>query len=271
MCVYTIYKNKFYIYNSAIHFFHVKMMKNKLFSSPLIISCIILAILTLSTHSSADNVSPANPIPPSIICKSTPYPGFCKSMLVPNSNSSSNAYDHSLFSVQKSLSAARKFLSLINKYLRGSRNLTITAVRALDDCKFLAELNIDYLMSSFVIVNGTSSKTLSVFEADEVQTLLSSILTNSQTCVDGLQATASAWSVRKGILSPLTNDTRLFSVSLALFTKASVPKRKKPSHSTGKHLTFQNGRLNFKMSAKNQEILNVFSNRRLLQTDDNDN
>ncbi|CAA3026127.1 probable pectinesterase pectinesterase inhibitor 7 [Olea europaea subsp. europaea] len=248
------------------------MMKNKLFSSPLIISCIILAVLTLSTHSSADNVSPANPVPPSTICKSTPYPGFCKSMLVPNSNSSSNAYDYGLFSVRKSLSAARKFLSLINRYLRGSRNLTITAVRALEDCKFLAELNIDYLMSSFVTVNGTPSKTLPVLEADDVQTLLSGILTNSQTCVDGLQATASAWSVRKGILSPLTNDTRLFSVSLALFTRAWVPKKKKkPSHSTGKHLTFQNGRLNFKMSAKNQEILNAVSNRRLLQTDDNDN
>ncbi|CAI9774303.1 unnamed protein product [Fraxinus pennsylvanica] len=244
------------------------MMKNKLFFSPIIISCIILAVLTLSTQSSADNTSPANPVPPSTICKSTPYPGFCKSMLVPNSNSSSNAYDYGLFSVRKSLSTARKFLSLINKYLRRSRNLTITAVRALEDCKFLAELNIDFLISSFVTVNGTSSKTLPVFEADDVQTLLSGILTNSQTCVDGLQATASAWSVRNGILLPLTNDTRLFSVSLALFTRAWVPKRKKPAHSTGKHLTFQNGRLNLKMSAKNLEILNTVSNRRLLQTND---
>ncbi|KAL2556641.1 putative pectinesterase/pectinesterase inhibitor 41 [Forsythia ovata] len=248
------------------------MKENKLFFSPSIISCILLAVLTLSTQSSADNVSPANPVTPSTICKSTPYPTFCKSLLVPNSNSSSNVYDYGLFSVRKSLSTAQKFLSLIEKYLRRKRDLTITAVRALEDCKFLAELNIDYLMNSFLTVNGISSKTLPVFEADDVQTLLSGILTNTQTCVDGLQATASAWSVREGILSPLSNDTRLFSVSLALFTKAWVPKKKnKPSqsHPTAKHLTFQNGRLNLKMSAKNQEILNTVSNRRLLQINDN--
>ncbi|CAI9767835.1 unnamed protein product [Fraxinus pennsylvanica] len=245
------------------------MIENKLLFSPLIISCILLTVLTLFTQSSADNVSPANPVPPSTICKSTPYPTFCKSVLVPNSNSSSSAYDYSLFSFRKSLSAARKFLTLINKNLQRSRDLTITAVRALEDCKFLAELNVDYLMNSFITVNGTSSKTLPLSKTDDVQTLLSAVLTNSQTCVDGLQATASAWSVRKWILSPLTNDTRLFSVSLALFTKAWVLKmKKKPSHPTGKHLTFENGRLSLKMSAKNQEILNTVSNRSLLQTHD---
>lgn len=141
--------------------------------------------------------------------------------------------------------------------------MTITAVRALEDGKFLAELNIDYLMNSFITVNGTLSKTLPVLKADDVQTLLSGVLANSQTCVDGLQATASAGSVRKWILSPLTNDTRLFSVSLALFTKAWVlKKKKKPSQPTGNHLTFQNGRLNLKM----QEILDAVSNRSRIPT-----
>ncbi|CAI9775594.1 unnamed protein product [Fraxinus pennsylvanica] len=50
-------------------------------------------------------------------------------MLVSNSNSSSNVYDYGLFSVQKSLSTARIFLTLVNEYLQGSRNLTIIAQR----------------------------------------------------------------------------------------------------------------------------------------------
>ncbi|KAI3449455.1 hypothetical protein Pfo_006120 [Paulownia fortunei] len=230
------------------------MAKNLLYS-PFIIFCILFLLPVFFSHSAADT-PPANPVPPSKICKSTPYPSFCNTVL-PTTNSSSNVYDYGRFSVRKSLSAAKKFLSLIEKYLRKFKNLTITAVRALEDCKFLAQCNIDNLIT------------------DDIQTLLSAILTNTQTCIDGLQATASAWSIRNGILSPLSNDTRLYSVSLALFTKGWVPKgKKRPSfnHPTSrKQLKSRNGRLNLKMSARNQEIYRTVNNRRLLQADDGNN
>ncbi|KAL0435909.1 UNVERIFIED_CONTAM: putative pectinesterase/pectinesterase inhibitor 7 [Sesamum radiatum] len=243
-----------------------KNPKNLLFSSFLL--CILFLLSFFFSQSSADT-PPSTPVPPSKVCKSTPFPSFCNTVL-PAANSSANVYDYGRFSVRKSLSAARKFLALIEKYLRKSKQLTITAVRALEDCKFLAESNIDNLMSSFQIVDQTS-KTLSVLEADDVQTLLSAILTNTQTCIDGLQATASAWSVRNGILSPLSNDTRLYSVSLALFTKGWVPKKKnRPSFSSPagrKQLKMRNGSLNLKMSARNQAIYRTVNNRRLLQAD----
>ncbi|KAL0389656.1 UNVERIFIED_CONTAM: putative pectinesterase/pectinesterase inhibitor 7 [Sesamum calycinum] len=244
-----------------------KNPRNLLFS-PFPLLCILFLLSFFFSQSSAD-APPASPVPPSKVCKSTPFPSFCNTVL-PASNSSANVYDYGRFSVRKSLSAARKFLSLIEKYLRKSKQLTITAVRALEDCKFLAESNIDNLMSSFQIVDQTS-RTLSVLEADDVQTLLSAILTNTQTCIDGLQATASAWSVRNGILSPLSNDTRLYSVSLALFTKGWVPKKKnRPSFSNPagrKQLKMRNGSLNLKMSARNQAIYRTVNNRRLLQAD----
>lgn len=248
-----------------------KHLKNLLFSAfPLL--C-ILFLLSISFSQTSADTPPATPVPPSKLCKSTPFPSFCNTVL-PSSNSSANVYDYGRFSVRKSLSAARKFLSLIEKYLRKSKQLTITAVRALEDCKFLAESNIDHLMSSFQIVDQTS-KTLSVLEADDVQTLLSAILTNTQTCIDGLQATASAWRVRNGILSPLSNDTRLYSVSLALFTKGWVPKKKsRPSSSIPagrKQLKMRNGSLNLKMSARNQAIYSTVNKRRLLQADSGDN
>ncbi|XP_073148978.1 probable pectinesterase/pectinesterase inhibitor 7 [Henckelia pumila] len=206
--------------------------------------------------SSSADTPPSSPVAPSTLCKSTPDPSFCNTVL-PSGNSSSNVYDYGRFSVRKSLSAAQRFLSLIMKYLGKSNNLTTTAIRALQDCKFLAECNIDYLTTSFETVSRKSG-ILDVLEADDVQTLLSAILTNTQTCVDGLQATASAWSVRKGILTPLSNDTRLYSVSLALFTKGWVPnKRKKSSDPTRKPLQLQNGRLNLRFSSP--------ENRRLLQ------
>ncbi|TMW84427.1 hypothetical protein EJD97_025230 [Solanum chilense] len=214
--------------------------------------------------------APNTPVPPSVICKSTPYPSFCKSSVLPPSESpnNENVYSYGRKSIRKSLSSARKFLSLIEKYLRKSKQLTITAVRALEDCQFLAVLNMDYLSSSLKTVNATSN-ILPVLLADDVQTLLSAILTNTQTCLDGLQETSSAWSLRNGLVAPLSNDTKLFSVSLALFTKGWVPIKKNKSkfHRVDKNL-FKNGRLPLKMSQRNQAIFERVGRRKLLQEDE---
>lgn len=237
------------------------MAKNPLFSLYFVFPLVLLSL----SQSHAQT-----PSPPSKICKSTPYPSYCAAVL-PTTNSSSTVYDYGRFSIRKSLSEARKFSSLIDNYLRKSKSLTIFAIRALQDCKFLAQCNLDYLTTSLQIVDKTS-QTLPAARADDVQTLLSAILTNTQTCIDGLQATASAWSVRNGILTPLSNDTRLYSVSLALVTKGWVPpkKRHKPSNynpAIRKHL-MRNGKLNLKMSDKNRAVYRtVNNNRRLLQAD----
>ncbi|KAG6433401.1 hypothetical protein SASPL_105015 [Salvia splendens] len=211
--------------------------------------------------------------PPSKLCKSTPYPSFCNSIL-PTTNSSSTVYDYSRFSVRRSISAALKFLALVDKNLHQSTTtLTTPATRALQDCQFLAQSSIDNLITSFQIVNKTS-QTLTPSRVDDVQTLLSATLTNTQTCIDGLQAAAAAWSLRNGILTPLSNDTRLYSVSLALFTRGWAPsphsKRKKSRNPSARKHLMRNGKLNVRMSNVNREVyrrVNGNGNRRLLQDD----
>lgn len=236
------------------------MAHKQLFSLFLHLS-ILLFLSLLSSHSYAQT--------PSTICSSTPDPSFCKTVL-PTTNSSSTIYDYGRFSVRKSLSAAQKFLSLIEKHLRNSKTLTTTATRALQDCKFLAQSNIDNLITSFQIVNKTS-QILSVHQADDIQTLLSAILTNTQTCMDGVRSASSSWSLTNGVITPLSNDTRLFSVSLALFTKGWVPKKRRkasPRHPS-KRLKLKNGRLNLEISGQNRAIYRaVNNNRKLLQVDD---
>ncbi|XP_051142215.1 probable pectinesterase/pectinesterase inhibitor 7 [Andrographis paniculata] len=183
----------------------------------------------------------------------------------PPTISAATVYDSGRLSARQSLAAARRFLTLIERQLlRHSKTLTITAIRALEDCKFLAQCNIDDLLAALQIIDNTS-QILPADEADGVQTLLSATLTNVQTCIDGIQATSSTWTIRNGILSPLSNDTKLYSLSLALFTKGWVPKNRKKVNSGGrrKHLRLPN----LKMSARNQAILQtVNKNRRLLQT-----
>ncbi|KAA8543077.1 hypothetical protein F0562_021428 [Nyssa sinensis] len=240
-------------------------MASKLFFSSLTICSILILLPLLSSLSSAD-VPPSSPVSPGTICRSTPYPSFCRSVL-PNNNSA-NVYEYGRSSVRKSLSSARKFLSLIDKYLQQSSTLTTSAIHALQDCQLLAQLNMDFLLSSFKTVNSTAT-TLPILKADDVQTLLSAILTNTQTCLDGLRDTAESWSVKNGLYIPLANDTRLYSVSLALFTKGWVPKNKKGTLKPHKkHLPFRKGRLPLKMSSQNQAIYESVSRRKLLQASD---
>ncbi|XP_015951177.1 probable pectinesterase/pectinesterase inhibitor 41 [Arachis duranensis] len=217
----------------------------------------------------SSDTPPSTPITPTNLCKSTPDPNYCKSVLPPTKNA--NVYYYGRFSVKSSISQATKFLSLVNKYLQRSNTLSVPAIRALQDCKTLGELNLDFLTSSFQTVNKTT-RVLGSYQADDIQNLLSAILTNQQTCLDGLQEASSAWSVKNGLSVPLSNDTKLYSVSLALFTKGWVPKTKNKVGTsssvqvTRKQLGFKNGRMPpMQMSSQTRAIYESVSRRNLLE------
>ncbi|KAK4282522.1 hypothetical protein QN277_013886 [Acacia crassicarpa] len=225
-----------------------------------------LLLLPLFTTLAFADTSPSTPISPGTACSSTPDPSYCNSVLPPNQKG--NVYDYGRLSVSKSLSQSRKFLTLVDKYLQRRSALPAAAVRALEDCRTLGELNYDFLSNSFQTVNKTT-RLLPSLQADNIQTLLSAILTNQQTCLDGLKDTASAWSVKNGLSVPLSNDTKLYSVSLALFSKGWVPNAKKKTTAfqpTKKQLAFGNGRLPLKMSSRNLAIYRSVSQRKMLQS-----
>lgn len=243
--------------------FNIMAFKLNIFLSFNIIIFLLPLLYSTTLAKDTDTSTPS-------ICNSTPYPNLCSSSLQTN-NHTANVYDYGRFSVRKSLSAAHKFLRLIEKYLHKPSTLTTGAIRALEDCHLLAQLNIDFLSSSSQIVEKT--QTLSTLQADDVQTLLSAILTNTQTCLDGLQETASSWRLKNGISTPLSNyDTKLYSVSLALFKKGWVHKKKKgPSSTTSKkHGALQNGHFSLKMSKKNKVIFETVGRRKLLQDTDSE-
>ncbi|KAG4995830.1 hypothetical protein JHK85_027269 [Glycine max] len=225
---------------------------------------VIILIFLPSLLALAD-ITPNTSVSPGTICKSTPDPSYCNSVLPPQNG---NVYEYGRFSVRKSLSQATNFLNLVNRYLQLQRrsSLSTPAIHALEDCQSLAELNIDFLSSSLETVNRTT-KFLPTSQADDIQTLLSAILTNQQTCLEGLQATASAWRLKNGLSVPLSNDTKLYSVSLALFTKGWVPENANVTafQPSAKHRGFRNGRLPLKMSSTTRAIYESVSRRKLLQ------
>ncbi|KAE8789019.1 putative pectinesterase/pectinesterase inhibitor 41 [Hordeum vulgare] len=163
---------------------------------------------------------PSTPVPPATACNDTTDPTFCRSVLPANGTNS--LYTYGRFS---------------------AASLSDAAVAALQDCQLLSGLNIDFLSAAGATLNTTKSTLLDP-QAEDVQTLLSAILTNQQTCADGLQAAASAWSVRSGLAVPMANSTKLYSISLSLFTRAWVPrgKGKKPRASSSTKPPRQHGR-----------------------------
>ncbi|XP_059447143.1 probable pectinesterase/pectinesterase inhibitor 20 [Corylus avellana] len=236
-------------------------MASKLFHLLTIPFFLILPFFASLSYAADSNSTGA--VSPATICISTPYPSYCKSVL-PNRNA--NVHDYGRFSFRKSLSQSSRFLNLVDGYLQRRSSFPAATIRALEDCRFLTGLNIDFLSNSVVNVDKTNG-TLPDSEADDVKTMLSAILTNQQTCLDGLRETAgSDSSVTNELSGPLSNDTKLHSVSLALFTKGWVPRKRtwKPR----KHVTFRHGRLPFRMSNRTRAIFESLGRRKLLQTVD---
>ncbi|XP_028771168.1 probable pectinesterase/pectinesterase inhibitor 41 [Neltuma alba] len=162
-------------------------------------------------------------VPPETVCHNTQHPSYCKHVIAHHHGN--NVYDYGRISFRKSLSHSHKFLNLVDSYLLSPSYLSQSTIRALEDCQSLSQLTYEFLSTSYPTVNR-SSYVLPYSQADDIQTMLSAVLTNQQTCLDGLQTTASDPKVKDDLSVPLLNDTNLHSVSLALFVKGWVPKKK---------------------------------------------
>ena len=212
--------------------------------------CVSLVLSFFASLSIADNH--AAYVPPETFCDSTIDPSYCKTVLA---NQHGSVYDYCRISVRKSLSQSRKFLNLVYSYLQGSYSFSQPTIRALEDCQFLAEQNFEFLSNILDTVQNAGD-VLPTPQADDVHTLLSAILTNQQTCLDGLQTTASDQKLKNDLSSPILEDTKLNSVSLALFIEAWVPEKQVSTswEHHGRQLGLQNDRLPLKMSNRARAI-----------------
>ncbi|XP_057438042.1 probable pectinesterase/pectinesterase inhibitor 20 [Lotus japonicus] len=231
-------------------------------------------ILSILSSSSSSSIGAATPpiVPPETVCRSAANPSFCKTLLA---NQNSTVFDYGRFTVTKSLSQSRKFLNLVDSHLQDTSSFSQPTIRALEDCSFLAELNFEFLSNALNTASYKASDVLPSSQAEEMHTLLSAVLTNQHTCLEGLETTTSDQRLKDDLLSSLSNDTKLHAVSLALFVKGWVPHKKTQTSwqpNIGRHLGFRNGRLPLKMSNRARAIYDSArgGGRRLLQMlDDN--
>lgn len=205
------------------------------------------------------------------ICEFTPHPDFCKANLP--RDKPGTIHDYGRYSVHQSLSEARKFQSLVDRYRKLPSTTYLSTIRALEDCSLLAGMNIDYLSHASNTINSTH--TLHSLQADDLHTLLSALLTNQQTCLDGLLETASASSIMEALFAPLQNGAKFYSVSLALVIHGWFSWTKNGRWLTERKHVFSNMRngingdhLPLKMSSRDRKIYESVSGRKLLQGND---
>ncbi|KAK4273234.1 hypothetical protein QN277_021674 [Acacia crassicarpa] len=180
---------------------------------------ILLSFFALSSLADSPAASPV--IPPDALCDSTRYPALCKTVL---RSQNGTVFDFGRVLLRRSLSQSQIFLNQVDSYLQSSSSLSQPTIGALKDCSFLAGLNIEFLSDALNAVQNLNDF-LSSSQAQDLETLFSAVLTNQQTCQDGLQTTASDGRVKDDLSSSLSNDSKLHSVSLALFTKGWVPQK----------------------------------------------
>uniref|UniRef100_A0A7N2R5Z5 Pectinesterase n=2 Tax=Quercus lobata TaxID=97700 RepID=A0A7N2R5Z5_QUELO len=217
--------------------------------------------MLFSCSPSLASSSTSTPTFPSTICNSTPHPSFCKSNLPPNKLST--IHDYGMYYLHQSLSFAKGFLSLVKSYpIVFHSSYSISAIHTLKDCQLLADLNVDFLSKTFQTISSTNS--LSSMQVEDLHTLLSATLTNQETCSDGLLelTTELDSSLKNSLLGPLSNGTKLHSISLALFKHGWVPKTNTKSFPTERnHIMFSNmekimnGLFPFKLSVTGRRLL----------------
>ncbi|KAL2325557.1 hypothetical protein Fmac_024615 [Flemingia macrophylla] len=167
----------------------------------------LLFLFLFSSHASSDST-----------CDATPYPAFCRTTLPPQYLST---HDHQCrYFLQQSLSTTKTISQLISSYLRNQYTIPYSTVHALEDCLNLAQLNADFLSNVLQVIENNI--TMTSYQVHDLQTLLSATLTNQQTCIDGFNEVTPYPLVTSALSSPLSDGTKLYSISLALFTRGWV-------------------------------------------------
>ncbi|XP_062092084.1 pectinesterase-like [Humulus lupulus] len=201
----------------------------------LFITSLVTSTATATTTGASplghNSSSPSQPST-SATCKYSLYPKLCRSILssIKHSPSSpADPYTYSKFSIKQCLKQARKMTSSADRFLQHYRSsIGQREAGAMEDCRQLFALNVVFLESISEDLRSTelpSSEEL----VQQVRSRLSAIVTNQETCYEGLVEAKSGVLLRRSVgngtvvvlSEPVIFDvSKLYSVSLGLVTHA---------------------------------------------------
>ncbi|XP_038976856.1 probable pectinesterase/pectinesterase inhibitor 25 [Phoenix dactylifera] len=176
--------------------------------------CLTPAFFLLLLHTAAV-AAPSPSVSTAAACKSSLYPKLCRAVLAPL-RLPSKPYEYGRFSVKQALKRARRTSKLLDHYLAGGGDWGRgVGGGALEDCRQLNGLNLEYLETVEAEL-GPGESVLNPAGADRVRALMSAVVTNQQTCFDGLEASR----IFPELRGAFSDETRVYGVSLELVSAA---------------------------------------------------
>ncbi|OIW02497.1 hypothetical protein TanjilG_05090 [Lupinus angustifolius] len=201
-------------------------------SSVVLLTVIVAAVAGIMIHkrnnssSSSSNSVPPTELTPAAslkaVCDVTQYPNSCFNAIssLPNSNTTDPKLLFKL-SLRVAIDELSKLSSFIPKLRDNVKNDT-RLQKAIGVCGTVFEDALDQLNDSISSVgNNGAGKVLPLSDVSDVETWLSSVMTNQETCIDAvgeLNSTA-ARSVLRELESATRNSTEFVSNSLAIVTR----------------------------------------------------
>uniref|UniRef100_A0A803NW68 Pectinesterase inhibitor domain-containing protein n=1 Tax=Cannabis sativa TaxID=3483 RepID=A0A803NW68_CANSA len=200
--------------------------------------------LFITSTATATATSPLDPN-----CNSSLYPKLCRSILSSITQyTPADPYTYGKFSVKQCLKKARRMTRATNRFLRRHRNsISRRDAGAVEDCRQLFELNVEFLESISENLRSAEFPT-SEEVVEQVRSRLSAIVTNQETCYEGLVEAKSGVlvgrSIGNGTVVVLSEPvmfevSELYSVSLGLVMHAL-------SRNIAKHHHRQKGRHDYR-------------------------
>ncbi|XP_062156176.1 pectinesterase 3 [Alnus glutinosa] len=188
-----------------------------LFATLLLVAAIIAVVAGVNSRKNSDNSASHTILKSS--CSSTLYPDLCFSAIanVPGATAKlSSQKDVIEASLNLTTTAVEKNYFIIKKLIKTRKNLTKREKTALHDCLETIDETLDELHKAVEDLHEYPNKKSLSLHADDLKTLISSAITNQETCLDGFSHDDADKHVREVLLEGEEHVERMCSNALAM-------------------------------------------------------
>ncbi|XP_019193235.1 PREDICTED: pectinesterase-like [Ipomoea nil] len=169
-------------------------------------------------------------------CSSTLYPELCFSAIANGAGKKlSSQKDVIELSLNITIAAVEQNSAAIKKLIKAGKNLTKREKTALQDCVEMVDETLDELHAAVEDLEQYPTKKSLIRHADDLKTLVSSAITNQETCLDGFSHDTADKHVRDALIDGQEHVEKMCSNALAMIknmTDTDIENQKKLSGTT---------------------------------------
>ncbi|KAL1218894.1 Pectinesterase 2 [Cardamine amara subsp. amara] len=176
----------------------------------------VIGIATTKSNHKTTTLSPTSHAVIKSVCSSTLYPELCFSTVASTGKKLTSQKDVIEASLNLTTNAVKHNYYAIKKLLAKRKGLTAREVTALRDCLETSDETLDELHMAVKDLHQYPKQKSLRKHADDLKTLISSAITNQETCLDGFSYDDADRKVRKALIKGQLHVERMCSNALAM-------------------------------------------------------